>query len=170
MLIMKATAKIARLTWSPPVGEGFIVQPPIIELENAIMNQGPEFWDTGSRDGGLYFDVDSWAVSELRAWTITLPLASVVLKLHRAVCRSNGRSAERKRAFPDERSMEAFRVPAILQSMMPGVPGHSRSQPWPQFEGTVADLCRGDGGNRFTADNRANLPTNLTNFLKSDSV
>jgi len=41
------------------------VQPTLAELENALMRRGPEFWDAGSHDGGLYFDVDSWATSEL---------------------------------------------------------------------------------------------------------
>jgi len=54
-----------RLTWCPPVGEGIIVSPSLAELEAAILHRGAEFWDSGSCDGGLYFDSDSRAVSEL---------------------------------------------------------------------------------------------------------
>ena len=56
---------VTRLTWCPPVGDGFIVSPSLADLEAAMLHRGAEFWGAGCCDGGLYFDSDSRAVSEL---------------------------------------------------------------------------------------------------------
>ena len=65
---MKTNAESAatRLTWCPPVGEGFIVSPLLAELETAVLHQGSEFWNAGSCDGGLFFDVAGHATTDLK--------------------------------------------------------------------------------------------------------
>jgi hypothetical protein len=37
-----------------------------VELEEAMLYRGVEFWDAGSCDGGLYFDVAGHAFAELK--------------------------------------------------------------------------------------------------------
>lgn len=60
--------KNKRTTWCPPIGEGFIVSPSNDHIAEAVLKFGSEFWDhpAGCFDGGLFFNVDSQAVSELK--------------------------------------------------------------------------------------------------------